>query len=345
MFQNMKAIFSILSSTIISIILVLFNNVQRDDYWYDFYHKYYKFPRELTDSIDRMLIRNYPTYNKIGKMKIITPHYFIPDEGNHYLYFDDEKDRNFFFPKYIGLCKKREIIGTSEVYTYNAWISPFYNNLIHDFNSKVTDGNDHKNIQVFIIDTSTIEPQTLYVDKIYREPTDLQKSVINEILDHWKNPNSNNNTKVFLHGSSGIGKTFTSYGLKNEIEKIYRNNVMLYDDFNPSVVGVSIHKMLANARKDMPVIIVMNEIDVAFQKTFLREQTYDPRGSYTRDKTSFNNMLDYISTVRYVIVIYTSEKSPTQLLSENSNYSSFLRKGRIDMFIEMKDDGINKYNF
>ncbi len=366
---------SILCSVIISGISILLSSGERDDYWYDFYYKYYNYPKELTDSIDRALIRNYPQATRIGKIRIITPAYFIPDQGYHYMYFslsdkcqnqetgkiqDQSQDlgkckdadpspgptsiqsNSYFHPyPYIGLYKKREIIGSSETYTYIAWVSPYNHNLINCFNNLIID-NSEKIINVFQIDTSTVEPQAIYVQKIYKEPTILQKLVINEIMDHWKDPRSHNNTKVFLHGRSGIGKSFTSYGLKKEIETTYKTNVMLYDDFNPSIIGVSIQKILANARKDMPVLIVMNEIDIAYHKVFSKEQSFDPRGFYTKDKTSFNNLLDYISTIRYVIIIFTSEKSPEQLLNENPNYGPFIRQGRIDMFIEMIPCGINR---
>ncbi len=340
----MQGLLSVLCSLIIPCIMML-NNGKHDDYWYDFYHKYYKYPKEMTDSIDRALML-HPNQSMIGKIKIITPNYFIPDEGNHYLYqipMNHEPNPNIiqrYFFSYIGLCKKREIVGSMEIFTYTAWVKPTDNKIIHAFNQMIIES-DNQTIHVFQIDTSTVEPQSIYVRKIYRLPTSVQKSVIDMIMNHWKKPNSFKNTKIFLHGKSGIGKTFTAYGLKKEIELLYGNDVMLYDDFNPSVIGVSIQKILANARKDMPVIIVMNEIDIAYKKVFASIQSYDPRGSYTTDKTSFNNMLDYISTIRYIIVIFTSEKSPQQLLDESLNYTSFLRQGRIDMFIEMKHDSIN----
>lgn len=318
------------------------NSGEHSAYWYDFYHDYYSFSKESTDSIDRLLVRHYKSQNKfqnkyqskIGTMKIITPEHFVPDSGNHYFY----NDMNVFFG-YIGLNKKREIIGTSEIYTYVAWIHPFNKRLINDFNTLIVNNND-KNINVFVTDTSVLEPQILYVKKIYKEPNDLQMEVIQKILEHWTD-SSNYNTKVFLHGRSGIGKTYTAYGLKKTIETKFLNNVMLYDDFNPAIIGISIFKILSNARQDQPVIIVMNEIDIAYKKVFSGEQSFDPRGSYTKDKTSFNNMLDYISSVRYVIVIFTSEKSPSELMNDSHNYHSFMRKGRIDIFVEMKDKNLN----
>lgn len=333
---NAGAFFSIMGSTLISGIMMTLISGQHEAHWYDFYHDYYTFPKESTDAIDRMLVRTHGTNSKIGTIRIITPEYWVPDEGYHYFY--RESDRLFWlYNGYLGLCKKREIIGTSEVYTYSAWVSPFHHNLINWFKTMIQGNQNQTAIQVFVIDTTSIEPQNLYVEKIYKEPTELQKSTINKILEHWDNPGSNYNTKVFLYGQSGVGKTYTSYGLKKTMEKSYGINPMLYDDFNPSVIGSSIQKILANARQDMPVIIVMNEIDVSYKKVFAGEQSFDPRGSYTKDKTSFNNMLDYISSIRHCIIIFTSEKSPQQLLNESERYGSFLRKGRVDLFIEMKD--------
>src|SRR5579863_2242227 len=241
----MNPIFKFIGSSIISGLIMSMIHGQKDDYWYDFYHKYYSFPKEMTDSIDRMLINMNPTHSMIGKIKIITPHHYIPDHGNHY-YFPNAQDHPF---QYIGMYKKYEIIGSAEIYRYIAWVSPFYSLLINDFSNKIlTKSDDDKSIDVFTIDTSTMEPQYVCVQKIYKQPTSLQISIIDQIINHWQH--FNNNTKVFLHGPSGIGKTFTSYGLKKELEKLYKCNVVLYDDFNPTVIGLSVHKILANARID-----------------------------------------------------------------------------------------------
>lgn len=342
---------SIIGPVLVSTLIMLLTGNQQTDYWYDFYHSYYKFPKESTDSIDRLLVRSHPTKAKIGMMKIITPDHFIPDQGNHYFYSNilGHRGLNFLSEQgpvdftltllrgYIGLHKKREIIGSSEIYTYIAWVSPFNKNLINDFNRQIMENKKKESINVFVTDTTTIEPQLLQIEKSYKSPNHLQKTMITKILEHWKNPTSYNNTKVFLHGRSGSGKTYTAYGLKKTIEMKYNTSVMLFDDFNPSVIGISILKILSNAHEDTPVIIVVNEVDIAYKKVLSGDQIFDPRGSYTKDKISFNNMLDYISSIMHVIIIFTCEKSPEQLLEENPNYNSFLREGRIDLFLEMKE--------
>ena len=46
-------------------------------------------------------------------------------------------------------------------------------------------------------------------------------------------------------------------------------------------------------------------------------------------------MLDAIDNTKYVIAIYTTEKSPITLANSNEDFKSFMRPGRVDLFLEM----------
>jgi hypothetical protein len=61
----------------------------------------------------------------------------------------------------------------------------------------------------------------------------------------------------------------------------------------------------------MPVILVIDEVDVAVDDTLRDKISYDPRLLHTANKASFNLMLDTIGETRYVIALYTSEKIRT----------------------------------
>ena len=182
-------------------------------------------------------------------------------------------------------------------------------------------------------------PEKKNTVKIFKPPKTHQQGIIDIIIREWEN--NQYNYKVFISGSTGIGKTYTSYGLTKEMEKRFPGKrVLLYDNFNPSSTGVNIESIaLEDASENTPIILVINEIDSAFRTTIEQKQFYDPRGSHTNDRTSFNNMLDTIAQKKHVIGIYTSEKSPEELIQENASFRSFLRNGRIDLYVAMTANG------
>ena len=117
---------------------------------------------------------------------------------------------------------------------------------------------------------------------------------------------------------------------------IYKNtNFQLFDNFDPSITGYDINKhVLQYATEESPIILVINEIDILYNEVHTAREYYDPRTPHTKNKLSFNNMLDNIANTKYVITIFTTEKSPDELQTEQINYP-FYRKGRIDFFIKM----------
>lgn len=318
---------------VISIISgTLFAQISKEDYWYDYLNNYMSFPKEDTDLIDKMLINN-PMYSKIGKRKIIGGT-SIPDEGYHYYYFESESRRGWFFNYYIGLRKIKKTDNNNNYYVYDAWISPWSKSRLEIFtgNLRIQEKNSVRTIG---IDCSSMSPEKKHGVKIYYPPRTHQQEIINIILREWEN--NNYNYKVMIHGNTGVGKTETAYGLTKILEEKYQTKrVLLFDNFNPTSIGVNIESLaLEDAKENTPIILVINEIDVAFRASCEQKQFYDPRGSHTNDKTSFNNMLDVISKKKHVIGIYTSEKSPTDLIKENPSFASFMRKGRMDLYVEM----------
>ena len=117
----------------------------------------------------------------------------------------------------------------------------------------------------------------------------------------------------------------------------YKNtNFQLFDNFDPSVIGYDVNKhILQHASEKSPVILVINEIDILYHEVHEPRQYYDPRAApHIKNKLSFNNILDNIANTKYIITIFTTEKSPEELQAHHINYS-FYRKGRLDFFIEM----------
>jgi hypothetical protein len=325
-----------------SFVVTLFSSATKEDYWYDFYNHYKTFPKEWTEQIDRILMTN-PRYSKIGHTMYITANKSIPAEGYHYFYFESEDNRSWWwFNHYLGLRKIKKVVNNIEVYIYDCWISPRSINKMQMFNNLLILQNENV-VDTISIDLSEMNPQLMIVNQIYKPPTNVQRSVINYIISHWINPNNHFNTKVFIHGKTGIGKSYTVYGLKKKLEQQYpHKKIRLFDDFNPSSIGVNIIKIaLKDANENTPVILVINEINTSYAMAISQHVAYDPRESHTKDKTTFNNMLDAISRIKYVIVVFTSEKSPMELIAQYSEYKSFMRKGRVDMYIEMTQNTCN----
>ena len=202
------------------------------------------------------------------------------------------------------------------------------------------------NVNIMSVDTSTDTPQIIPLNKLCGQKKNNQIVAINHIIDHWTVKN-NFNTKVILYGKRGLGKTYTARLLKKTIQQLYikeRKNPVLYDDVNPSSIGLNINKqILSSATKLTPAIIVINEIDTIYDKVLSGVEPYDHRLQHSRNINDFHNMLDNIGDCPNVIAIYTTEKDAVDLYKDDK-YKSFMRPGRIDFFLHMESDTTHKYN-
>lgn len=117
-----------------------------------------------------------------------------------------------------------------------------------------------------------------------------------------------------------------------------RKSTIIAESPNEFWNGYNIGTMaLKHASASSPVIIIINEIDIFYDKVFDEQPTYDPRTQYTKNKLTFNTMLDNLSDTKHVITIYTTEKSYEELQSIE-RIKSFIRHGRVDFFINMTAD-------
>lgn len=195
-----------------------------------------------------------------------------------------------------------------------------------------------KNISTISIDTSSETPKLLPVRKIYHSPKPNQTKALKHIMTKWNHLHYYN-IKVVICGERGVGKTQMGTIIKRHLDTTYADCFSrLYDDFNPKSVGVNIKSSaLQSATANSPVIIVINEIETIFDYVIDdTKQNFDPRLQHAKDRNTFNNMLDDIGSMLYVITIFTTEKSPEQLKA-NPEYKSFIRKGRVDFFIKMTE--------
>jgi hypothetical protein len=304
----------------------LSHHMTRDDSGF-YIGKKYVFGEEYTSIIDDMLMKNP---NVIINSELIELGRHLPGVGNHYFYYDHESIVRWFFR--ICFTKKKEVIVDRIIYNYICWVGVFGDKT---FDKALTFINsiDINTLRTISIDTAPMIPRILYGKKLCHESKRHQTTVLDHIISHFTEDN-NYNTKLIISGERGTGKTYIGRLLKKRLDDL-KYTSLLFDDFNPSSVGVNIQELILNkASISTPVIIIIDEIDKAYDQVTTEETVYDNRLQYTRNKQSFNNMLDVISDTKYVIAIYTTEKSIDQL-NENVEHRSFFRHGRVDFFVNM----------
>jgi hypothetical protein len=300
--------------------------------WWDCIHTYYVFPEAYTSIIDDILINS--GYGVIGQKEILSNNAVIPSLGYHYFYgVNTSNITNLYFR--ITFEKISRILDNSEIRYYRAYVRPYCEYIIQKA-IKCIFLTSSNLIRTISIDTSQHTPKHIYTTKKYNTPNNNQLIASNSIINHYINNDCN--TKVFIYGSRGIGKTFTGRVTKKGLENKFPNMVVkLFDDFNPSSIGVNIKSMILNqAFTQTPVIVIIDEIDIIFNDVITEREMYgDSRLLHTQNKVTFNQMMDAIGDTKNVIAIFTSEKSPLELMKIHPDYKSFMRKGRIDYFINM----------
>lgn len=323
---------------------VIIYKSQEDPDWYDPISLYYRYSDEYTDRIDDILIACDRKCSTISSYKIVS-NKKIPDIGVHYYY----QNRDTKWTTYIGMRKFEVKNGNSVSYHYRVYHMPTEDitNVYNSFDRVVLSGKNGKDeyiITVYSIDTSNYIPKLIILSKICEKPKAHQQIVLDHIMNHFNNWFNHGNTKAAITGPAGVGKSYCALLLKNYYEQQYPNsNVKVIIDFDPSAIGVNIAEVvLKHASKSNPVILVINEIDIYYEATVNPKSSYgDSRIQHTRNKGTFNDMLDTIASTPYVITLFTTNKTPKELYS-NPNYESFLRSGRVDFFIEMTSDSAIK---
>lgn len=309
--------------------------MSKNEDFLNFFEKKYSFGEEYTKLIDNMLMKDGrgkvdSVINELGET--------VPNFGVHYFYLFKKTEQNIF-QKYfyrMRFCKKREFMGDRIVTTYHCYVG-FFNNDTYISAMLHINSIDSDLIQTISIDTASHVPKLVYCKKICQPAHARQITAIDHICALY-NDEKKHNAKTIIYGARGSGKTYVGRLLKRRFET-KGLNAYLFDDFNPSSAGVNLQWLVLNqASQKTPVIIVIDEINTAYEEVTKEKETqnFDSRLQYTRNKQSFNNMLDLISDTKYVIAIYTTELSVDQL-NETDEYKSFFRRGRVDFFLNMTE--------
>ncbi len=321
---------------------IISNKASKDPDWYDFFHYYFNYAEEFTDDIDQLLMD--PVRGRISVRKQIAENRSIPDVGVHCYYCpmkDCEEKLKWY--GYVGF-RKIEVKLTDVIkYHYSSWFIPFdCGKNAHSMFQSILFNKNKSTSEIFVmkvmsIDMSRMDPQIVRLDKICHTPKENQQKALNYIENHYTLKH-NYNVKVMICGFRGIGKTHTPMLLKSKMENDNPNhNVQLFDNFDPSAIGVNVSSLvLKRAKETSPVILVINEIDIAYEATITGREAFDPRTQHTKNKNTFNDMMDTIGSTPYVIAIFTTELSPKKLY-ETETYKSFMRPGRVDFFLNMEE--------
>jgi energy-coupling factor transporter ATP-binding protein EcfA2 len=302
-----------------------------NDYWYDTNNHYNEYTSSHTDNIDRYIMAHCTVRKKItlehGRQ--------VPGYDTYTINYNNIADGSHYGS--VGIIKISKKINNQEITNYRTFSSDKL--LLKKFNDDIAKFQTSQGeVNVMSIDTSGDSPSIVIIPKLCGTPKPNQEQAIDKILEHWTEEN-HFNTKVVLFGQRGVGKTYIPKLLKKLIqEKDQSINPLLFDDFNPSSIAVNINTMaLQKADKTTPVIIVIDEIDTVFDKVISGQETHDHRLQHSRNKQDFHQMLDGIGNKKNVIAIYTMERNPVELYKDN-NYASFLRKGRVDFFVEVQQN-------
>ena len=153
-----------------------------------------------------------------------------------------------------------------------------------------------------------------------------------EILDKIKSFHDiHKQTVVFLHGKPGVGKSMIGILLANKYNGVYCDTFVPWEP-NDTLVSILTEAMPCKKR---PLILVLEEIDIAIQKIHSDEiQTHKHFPILIHNKTSWNRFFDRIQRGIYpnVIVLLTSNKPPEHIHELDSAY---LRDNRINLTLEL----------
>lgn len=302
---------------------------------------YYLFPPELTDLIDDILINS--DFGGVGQKEIVGESRNIPACGTHYFYDEIKHRRGWYSNKfhYIVLERKTKKVNNEEVNYYRSYVGGItvgkQQEILSYFIKKLFRTN-RKKVRVISIDTSGPNAKTVLSTVKYAKPENHQQKVIDWILKKYKN-DENNNVKIIICGPRGTGKTFTSRGIKKEYEEKNTSHfIKLYNNFDPSNIGVDVNSfILSKASHVSPVIIQIDEIDVIFAEALKQKNLFDSRTLHTRTRKTLLQMFDSIGDTPNTFMVGTTEKTPEELY-EYEDWHSFMRPGRIDYFVRFDKD-------
>jgi hypothetical protein len=297
--------------------------------WYD-PRNYYKFPSEYTELIDAFLMAQLNSNRvQIGSQIQTNAARRLPGSGKHWFY---DTDKGFFGHRYITFDKVYN--SDTKQYHYMCYV---FGCFADTFKEAIRIIFKENNDIVYVITLDKSQAPScifpLFSSKMYNGPRAHQTTASNIILDYYNGHRKHCN--VIICGYKGTGKSYTPRVLKKLMDVRHPENMTrLYDDFDPMTAGMSYPIYVkSNISQYIPAIVVIDEIDSCFKYALENKDDRDGNFRHARDRRSMLEFMDAMGDTQYSINVMTTEKSPTELY-RNSEWHSFLRPGRVDMFIE-----------
>ena len=168
------------------------------------------------------------------------------------------------------------------------------------------------------------------IDITFLIPTTRQSEIIQEIKSKFIE--NNKKLAVFIHGPPGTGKTSLAMLIAHEIDATFCKSC------NPCEPGDSLENLMRNVgtSKTKPHDQLFDEFDCIINKVHnntvvLHKNVPIP----VFDKSTFNRFMDNRQYISNLLMICTSNK--TKQWIDKKYDPSYIRNGRIDMYISMNE--------
>lgn len=294
---------------------------------------YYKFPYEYREIIDEILINAEESKCAVITSKIIYhSSKAAPGKGYHY-YYSEPNNSLFYNKNYIIFYKIYN--ETNGLYYYMCYV---YHTYIFDKIMKEIFISNADNIRTIYINPETLS--TSFITKVYNPPYLYQKETAINIISKFKA--NNNNLNVIICGERGSGKTTTADIIKKILEEDYKSIALLFNSFNPFTRVNYISDIASRCSKCIFGIVVIDELDRHFVQCIQNNKSNSVSTHaqpYIKNEAFMLDLLDNMDRAQNCINIFTTEKSIQELYNDytindtNVNFHSFLRKGRVDLFV------------
>ena len=211
-------------------------------------------------------------------------------------------------------------------------------NINNDFeNYKSSNLNENKN-NIDILVKNTIYGDTKYsikttIPTIYTLSTE-QEIICNDIINYF---NLHSKGVFYIHGNSGLGKTYLSLIIAKKLNAYYCNT---YNPIDPGDSLSYLHNFI-EPTKEKPLVVILDEFDILIDK--LHNNNIQQHKYYSKEifnKKSWNQFLDsfdYFNKYPNTILILCSNKNPDYI---NSLDKSYIRNGRINKIFNIKEKSL-----
>ena len=151
-----------------------------------------------------------------------------------------------------------------------------------------------------------------------------QLAIVKRVLDYF---GKETRCSVLVTGRPGTGKSTIAFLLAIAL------NGELCKSYKPTMPGLEFSTLLSTAKqtKKKPLIVLLDEIDSTIKRISIGIPPHDRYTIWIYDKESFNNLLDDIQKMTYVILIMTSNKTKEEI-DKSVDDDSFFRDPRVNLF-------------